>query len=167
MLLVLWKIASPTHTPIIPCVSSAYPSWFLISKINLNWNPCLKSSFSPCTSFLSSLGEGIPSRARHSRTTALGSPTCPFPRRWPDRSSAFVQAKNWLTSWTEHLEVNWEITIAAINPSVKRLTTVYPAFILLWLTTVNSTNTSNDTQPQPSSRLIAPTLSIFFAPSGP
>lgn len=72
-------------------------------------------------------------------------------------SLTLVQAKSCLASWSERLEVNREITAAAINPSVKRLTTVYSSFILLWLTAVNATNTSNDTQSGSNSSLTVPT----------
>lgn len=84
----------------------------------------------------------------------------------PSTSWALVQDKSCLSSWTEQLEVSREITAAAINPSVKRLTTVYPPFILLWLTTVNATNTFNNTWSGCTSSSVFPTPSKLFAPPG-
>lgn len=147
---------------IIPLLSSPDPSWFQFLAFNLNWKLCLKSPLLSCTCFPGGLGSGIPSRAWHKWLDhSSRNPLLHFSRHWT-WNSALVQA----TSWTKSLKVNWEITIAAVNPGVKRLTTVYPAFVLLWMTTVNSPRTSSHTEPWPKSCWISPAPSPFFPLSG-
>lgn len=151
-----WMCPSGNPTVIIPFVSSSYPSWFITSiiKSKLEAMPSNHPSYPALASSVAWAKEYQVEHGTSDQTTALETHICTFPRDWT-YSLALVQAKSWLTSWTKHLEVNWEITIAAINPSVKRWATIYPAFIFLWLTPVNSTNTSMDTKARPNSSLIA------------